>query len=62
MKSGAEVEGAQGGGAKVIKAVIGDGAISPRGKKAKGKVKADIRALDGQRTKLSAWCLGMAPS
>ncbi len=53
MKSGAEVEGAQGGGAKVIKAVIGDGAISPRGKKAKGKVKADIKALDGQRTKLS---------
>lgn len=66
LKRGLDVEGAKAkgkksglrlkarkGGAKRITVVIGDGAISPRGKKVKGKIKADVKALDGQRTKLS---------
>lgn len=43
---------AEGKGAKRIKVVLGDGAISVKGKRVKGKFKFDIRATDGQRTKL----------
>ena len=65
LKRGFEVDGARGkaskskltlkakkAGADRIKVTLGDGAFSLTGKRLKGKIKVDVRATDGQRTKL----------
>jgi len=66
LKRGLEVNGAKGKGSKSklklkakkagadrISVVLGDGAFSIKGKRVKGKIKLDVRATDGQRTKLA---------
>lgn len=66
LKRGLDAEGAKAKGSKSklklkagksgagrITVVLGDGAIALKGKRIKSKVKFDIRATDGQRTKLA---------